>query len=110
MHHTGVSALGFGAVASSPVGIFTYGAAIGKELSIVERTIRLPRLSPILAGLRIVQLTDIHVGNFMKQAKLEWYVRAANDLNPISSLSPATSLVRRRISLACAAALEKLEA
>jgi uncharacterized protein len=73
----------FGAVALSPAGVFAYGAAIGKErYEIVERTITLPRLSPRLQGLSIVQLTDIHVGNFMKQAKLEWYVREVNELNP----------------------------
>lgn len=102
----------FGAVASSPVGIFTYGAAIGKErYEIVERTIRLPRLSPMLAGLRIVQLTDIHVGNFMKQAKLEWYVRAANDLNPdLVALTGDFIGSSAHFIPACAAALEKLEA
>jgi len=102
----------FGAVAASPVGIFTYGAAIGKErYEIVERTIRLPRLSPMLAGLRIVQLTDIHVGNFMKQAKLEWYVRAANDLNPdLVALTGDFIGSSAHFIPACAAALEKLEA
>jgi uncharacterized protein len=103
---------GFGAVALSPVGIFTYGAVIGKErYEIVERTIKLPRLSPTLAGLRIVQLTDIHVGNFMKQAKLEWYVRAVNDLNPhLIALTGDFIGSSAHFIPACAAALEKLEA
>jgi uncharacterized protein len=102
----------FGAVALSPLGVFTYGAAIGKErYEIVERTIRLPRLSPRLAGLRIVQLTDIHVGNFMKQAKLEWYVRAVNELNPdLVALTGDFIGSSAHFIPACAAALEKLEA
>jgi uncharacterized protein len=102
----------FGAVALSPMGVFTYGAAIGKErYEIVERTIKLPRLSPKLAGLRLVQLTDIHVGNFMKQAKLEWYVRAVNDLNPdIIALTGDFIGSSAHFIPACAAALEKLEA
>jgi uncharacterized protein len=102
----------FGAVALSPMGVFTYGAAIGKERhELVERTIKLPRLSPKLAGVRIVQLTDIHVGNFMKQAKLEWYVRAVNDLNPdIIALTGDFIGSSAHFIPACAAALEKLEA
>ena len=73
----------------SPAGVFAYGAIVGKEhYEIVERSVTLPRLSPRLNGLRLVQLTDIHVGNFMKQAKLEWYVRAVNDL-PDSLVGPA---------------------
>jgi predicted MPP superfamily phosphohydrolase len=100
------------AVALSPVGIFTYGAVIGKErYETVERTIRLPRLSPVLAGLRIVQLTDIHVGNFMKQAKLEWYVRAVNDLHPdLIALTGDFIGSSAHFIPACAAALEKLQA
>ncbi|HSF32387.1 MAG TPA: metallophosphoesterase [Candidatus Tectomicrobia bacterium] len=102
----------FGAVALSPTGMFTYGAAIGKErCEIVERTVVLPRLSPRLEGLRIAQLTDIHVGNFMKQAKLEWYVRATNDLSPdIVALTGDFIGSSPHFIRACAAALEKLEA
>jgi predicted MPP superfamily phosphohydrolase len=92
--------------------VFAYGAAIGKErYEIVERTIRLPRLSSRLAGLRVVQLTDIHVGNFMKQAKLEWYVRAVNDLEPdLIALTGDFISSSAHFIPACAAALEKLEA
>jgi predicted MPP superfamily phosphohydrolase len=67
----------------SPFGAFAYGAAVGKEhYEIVERSLVLSGLSPTLHGLRIVQLTDIHVGNFMKQDKLERYVRVVNELKP----------------------------
>jgi uncharacterized protein len=102
----------FGAVALSPTGVFTYGAAIGKErCEIVERTVALPRLSPRLQGLRIAQLTDIHVGNFMNQAKLEWYVRATNDLSPdIVALTGDFIGSSPHFIRACATALEKLEA
>jgi predicted MPP superfamily phosphohydrolase len=101
-----------GTVALSPAGVFTYGAAIGKErYEIVQHTVSLPRLSPSLEGLRIVQLTDIHVGNFMKQAKLEWYVRAANELNPdIIALTGDFIGSSPHFIRACAAALEKLDA
>lgn len=73
----------FGAAAISPLGVLTYGAAIGKERhEIVEQTLTLPNLSPSLQGLRLVQLTDIHVGNFLKQDRLEEYVRVVNELAP----------------------------
>jgi uncharacterized protein len=102
----------FGAVAVSPVGVFAYGAAIGKErYEIAEHTMTLPRLSPRLRGLRIVQLTDIHVGNFMKQDKLERYVRAVNDLQPdIVALTGDFIGSSPHFIPACAAALEKIEA
>lgn len=73
----------FAAAAVSPFGAFAYGAAVGKEhYEIVERSLVLSGLSPTLKGLRIVQLTDIHVGNFLKQDKLERYVRVVNELKP----------------------------
>jgi predicted MPP superfamily phosphohydrolase len=102
----------FGAVALSPTGIMTYGAVVGKErYEIVERTIRLPRLSPRLAGVRLVQLTDIHVGNFMRQAKLEWYVQVVNDLDPdLVALTGDFIASSAHFIPACATALEKLEA
>jgi predicted MPP superfamily phosphohydrolase len=102
----------FGAVAVSPLGVFAYSAAIGKErYEIVEHAITLPRLSPRLHGLRIVQLTDIHVGNFMKRDKLERYVHAVNDLQPdIVALTGDFIGSSSHFIPACAAALEKIEA
>ncbi len=102
----------FGAVAVSPVGVFVYGAAIGKEhYEIIEHTITLPRLSPRLHGLRLVQLTDIHMGNFMKPDKLEWYVRAVNDLQPdIVALTGDFIGSSPHFIPACAATLGKIEA
>jgi predicted MPP superfamily phosphohydrolase len=102
----------FGAAAASPIGIFTYGAAVGKErYEIVERRVEIPRLSPTLQGLTIVQLTDIHVGNFMKQEKLERYVRVVNELKPdLVALTGDFIGSSPQFIPACAAALEKLEA
>jgi uncharacterized protein len=102
----------FGVVAMSPAGAFAYGAAIGKErYEIVEHTITLRDLSPKLWGLRVVQLTDIHVGNFMKHDKLAWYVQAVNDLQPdIVALTGDFIASSAHFIPACAAALEKLEA
>jgi hypothetical protein len=102
----------FGAAAASPIGIFTYGAAVGKERhEIVERRVAMPRLSPGLRGLTIVQLTDIHVGNFLKREKLERYVRVVNELRPdVVALTGDFIGSSPQFIPACAAALEKLEA
>jgi predicted MPP superfamily phosphohydrolase len=101
----------FGAVAVSPVGVFAYDAAVGKEhYEIVEHTLMLPRLSPHLHGLRIVQLTDLHVANFLKQDKLEQYVRVVNDLQPdIVALTGDFIGSSPHFIPASAAALEKIE-
>lgn len=102
----------FGAAAASPMGIFTYGAAVGKErYEIVERRVEIPRLSPTLHGLTLVQLTDIHVGNFMKQEKLERYVRVVNELQPdLVALTGDFIGSSPEFIPACATALEKLDA
>jgi predicted MPP superfamily phosphohydrolase len=103
---------GFGAAAASPVAVFTYGAAVGKERpEIVERRLEIPSLAPVLRGLTIVQLTDIHVGNFMRQDKLERYVRLVNELRPdLVALTGDFIGSSPQFIPACAAALEKLEA
>jgi uncharacterized protein len=103
---------GFGAMAASPVAVFTYGAAIGKErYEIVEHTVELARLSPRLQGLTVIQLTDIHVGNFMKQDKLERYVRVVNERRPdLVVLTGDFIGSSPQFIPVCAAALEKLEA
>ncbi len=102
----------FGAAAVSPVGVFAYGAAIGKErYEVVERTLIVPRLPPGLHGLRVVQLTDIHVGNFLKQDKLERYVRVVNDLKPdLVALTGDFIGSSPEFIPACATVLRKLDA
>lgn len=96
----------------SPIGLFTYGAAVGKErYEIVERHVDIPRLSSRLRGLTVVQLTDIHVGNFMRQEKLERYMRVVNELKPdLIALTRDFIGSSPQFIPACAAALEKLDA
>jgi uncharacterized protein len=102
----------FGAATMSPIGVFAYGAVVGKErYEIVERPITLPRLDSSLHGLTIVQLTDIHVGNFLKQEKLERYVRVVNGLKPdLVALTGDFIGSSPEFIPACALALEKLDA
>ena len=82
-----------------------------EHCEIVERSVTLRRLSPRLNGLRLVRLTDIHVGNFMKQAQLEWYVRAVNELHlDIVALTGDFIGASPHFIPACAAVFEKLDA
>jgi hypothetical protein len=65
--------MGFGAIALSPAGVVAYGVIIGKEHDeMVKRSFTLQRLFPGLNDFHIVQLAEIYVGNFTKQAKLKW--------------------------------------
>jgi predicted MPP superfamily phosphohydrolase len=102
----------FGAAAMSPIGVFAYGAAVGKErYEISERAVKLRRLHAPLHGLTVVQLSDIHVGNFMKQDKLERYVQVVNGLKPdLVALTGDFIGSSPEFIPACAMALEKLEA
>lgn len=66
-----------------PFGVSTYGAYVAREGATVERVaVRLPHLPEPLRGLTIVQLTDIHVGVFMSQQRLQEYVGVVNRLEP----------------------------
>lgn len=52
------------------------------NLEIVRQRIRLRRLPGAFHGLRIVHLSDIHVGPFMPADEIRRYVRIANELKP----------------------------
>jgi predicted MPP superfamily phosphohydrolase len=49
---------------------------------IVRVTVPIRNLPPDLAGLRIVQLSDLHIGPTIRRAFVEWVVDAANALAP----------------------------
>jgi predicted MPP superfamily phosphohydrolase len=74
---------GAGAVAAVPFILSGYGALVGRRSFEVEHfEVPLHGLSGALAGLTIVQLTDIHVGPFMPPEELAAYVEAINRLKP----------------------------
>ncbi|MBI3950119.1 MAG: metallophosphoesterase [Acidobacteria bacterium] len=74
--------VGYG-LATLPFGVSTYGAYVASQEFALERVnVALPPWPDPLRGLKIVQLTDIHVGVFMSQERLEEYVKIVNRLEP----------------------------
>ena len=61
----------------------TYGFAAGRLLFTVERVdVPVANLPPALDGLRIAQLSDIHISDYMPPAEIARAVAMANDLQP----------------------------
>lgn len=74
---------GAGLVAAAPFVFSGYGVLIGRRRFEIERfDVPLNGLSGALDGLRVVQLTDIHVGPFMPPEELARYVDSINRLAP----------------------------
>ncbi len=72
-----------GAIAAAPFVLSGYGTLIGRRRFEIEHfDLPLDGLSGALDGLRIAQLTDIHVGPFMPPEELAAYVDAVNRLDP----------------------------
>ena len=46
-------------------------------LEVVRVTLKLPRLAPSFAGFRLVQISDIHIGDWMNRERLQHVVRRA---------------------------------
>jgi len=60
-----------------------YGATAGRLCSrVVTVDVPLPHLPPGLDGLRIVQLSDIHIGDFMSRAAIRRAVDMSNAVQP----------------------------
>src|SRR5581483_6344094 len=71
--------VGLGAV----VGLFLHGYTAGQRRLVVTRlTVPVPGLAPPLVGLRIVQLSDIHIGAYLDTDELADHVRRVNALAP----------------------------
>ncbi len=69
--------------AAVPALVAGAGAVLERNrFGVVERRIVLPNLPPGLDGLRIVQLTDIHLGPFLEEGDLRRVVAMANELRP----------------------------
>lgn len=63
--------------------LFTYGYTFGQRELITTRVkVRFRRAAPALNGLRIVQISDIHIGRFMPPELLRRYVEKVNALAP----------------------------
>ena len=74
-----------------------YGYTIGqRRLRVRQLHLPLRYCPPAWEGLRILQLSDIHIGQNLEQAQLERFVTGANALDPTLSASAETSPTRLR--------------
>lgn len=72
-----------GALVASPLAVLGYGALVGRTgFQLREVDIPLPRLPDDLDGLRILQLSDIHLSAFLSEDELARVIDAANSTRP----------------------------
>ncbi len=70
-----------GALLASPFVVVGYGAFIERtDFRVREVDIPIPGLHPDLEGLRLLQLTDIHLSPFLSVRELERVIHTANEL------------------------------
>jgi predicted MPP superfamily phosphohydrolase len=71
------------ALFSAPLAVMGYGVFIQRRnIRLREQVIAIPGLAEDLHGLRIVQLTDIHLSPFLSEKELAYAVGMANDTIP----------------------------
>ncbi|MEO8052068.1 MAG: metallophosphoesterase [Acidobacteriota bacterium] len=70
----------YAVVFAAPPAALAYGVFIERhQLSLREHKVEIPNLAPDLDGLRLVQLTDIHLSPFLSRAELQRAVDMANE-------------------------------
>ena len=70
----------YAAVFAAPPAVLAYGVFIERhQLFLREQNLQIPNLAPELDGLRLVQLTDIHLSPFLSRAELQRAVDMANE-------------------------------
>jgi predicted MPP superfamily phosphohydrolase len=68
---------------AAPFIITAYGTTAGRtNFRVQEIEIPVPNLPPDLARVRLVQLSDLHLGPFLDEAQLARVIDAANELRP----------------------------
>ncbi|HEY3841287.1 MAG TPA: metallophosphoesterase [Bryobacteraceae bacterium] len=68
---------------AAPFVIAGYGATVGRtNFQVQEIEIPVPNLPPDLSRVRIVQLSDLHLGPFLDETQLARVIDAANELRP----------------------------
>lgn len=70
------------AVCAAPALVLGYGIVTRKDFHVNEVDLKFPHLPADLNGLRILQISDIHLGPFFQPADLVRVVDAANGLRP----------------------------
>ncbi len=71
------------AATAVPAAVLGYGGFVGRrQFGLTEVDMEIPGLPPDLDGLRIAQLSDIHLSPFLSRADLQWCVAMANETRP----------------------------
>lgn len=72
-----------GAAVATPFAIVGFGAIVERtDFQVTEVHVPIPGLHPDLAGLRLVQLSDIHLSPFLSEEEFARAVDMANELRP----------------------------
>ncbi len=86
--------LGYALVAA-PAATIGYGAVIGRtDFHVVESEIAVPGLHPDLENLRVLQVSDFHLGAFLSEKELARVIDAANSLRPHIALMTGDLVTR----------------
>ena len=64
------------------VAITIYGLVEARSIGITRLQVRMPNLPSQLEGLRIAQISDVHMGRIVRGPRLERIVTMVNDLHP----------------------------
>ncbi len=100
-----------GAVLASPVAATSFGILRHNDIQLNETEIEIPGLPADLNGLRIAQLTDIHLSAFLAESDLARAIDMINELRPRLTLVTGDLITRRGDPLdACIAQLARLRA
>ncbi|MBM3773977.1 MAG: metallophosphoesterase [Acidobacteria bacterium] len=75
------------AAAAAPFAMLGYGSLIGRtDFRVRELDVPIPKLPPDLQGVRLLQLSDIHLSPFLSEAELARVVDAANHVRAQAAL------------------------
>jgi uncharacterized protein len=69
-------------VCAAPVAALSVGIVTRKNVEVKEIDLKFPNLPKDLRGLRLLQISDIHMGDFYSARDLARVVSASNDLRP----------------------------
>jgi hypothetical protein len=64
------------------VAITVYGLVEARSIGITRLQVRMPNLPSNIEGLRIAQISDVHMGRIIRGSRLERIVTMVNDLHP----------------------------
>jgi predicted MPP superfamily phosphohydrolase len=68
---------------ASPFAVMAYGMIVGRlDFGVREGSLAIPGLHPDLEGLRVLHLSDVHLGQFLSEREFERVIDMANGLKP----------------------------